>query len=206
MTCAEFQKVLPYIIESGGNPAEEAHLKTCPVCSDLVSDLKYIAEQAKLLVPMEEPAPRVWQGIQKALQQEGLVRPVGARGRLLGRHGWGILPWAVGAAALFLIAFLLINRSGASRPTDNPENNPVMAAEEAPANAEDAQLLTQISARDPGSKARYEENLKHVNTYIRDAKRSIEQNPDDEDARQSLIQAYEQKALLYEMALSRSLE
>ncbi len=55
MTCAEFQKVLPYIIETGGNADEEQHLRECPVCSDLVADLRYIAEQAKLLVPMEQP-------------------------------------------------------------------------------------------------------------------------------------------------------
>lgn len=75
MTCAEFQKVLPYIIESGGNPEEESHLKTCPICSDLVRDLRYIADQAKLLVPMEDPNPRVWNGIQKSLEREGIVKP-----------------------------------------------------------------------------------------------------------------------------------
>jgi hypothetical protein len=74
MTCAEFQKVLPYIIESGGNLEEEDHLKTCPICSDLVRDLRYIADQAKLLVPMEDPNPRVWDGIQKSLEKDGIVK------------------------------------------------------------------------------------------------------------------------------------
>jgi len=75
MTCAEFQKVLPYIIESGGNVEEESHLKTCKICSDLVQDLRYICEQAKLLVPMNDPNPRVWDGIQKSLEKEGIVKP-----------------------------------------------------------------------------------------------------------------------------------
>ena len=75
MTCAEFQKVLPYIIESGGNQEEESHLKTCQICSDLVRDLRYIAEYAKLLVPMNDPNPRVWDGIQKSLEKEGIVKP-----------------------------------------------------------------------------------------------------------------------------------
>lgn len=74
MTCAEFQKVLPYIIESGGNQEEEEHLRSCPICSDLVHDLRYIADQAKLLVPMEDPNPRVWNGIQKSLEDEGIVK------------------------------------------------------------------------------------------------------------------------------------
>ncbi len=84
MTCAEFQKILPFIFESGGDPEQEEHLKSCSVCSDLVADLKYIADQAKLLVPMEDPHPRVWDGIQKSLEREGIkVRPTGPRGRLL---------------------------------------------------------------------------------------------------------------------------
>lgn len=82
MNCADFQKVLPFIIESGGKPEEEEHLKTCPVCSDLVADLKYIADAAKMLVPMEDPSPRVWDGIQRSLEKEGMVRPAGQRGRL----------------------------------------------------------------------------------------------------------------------------
>jgi len=71
MTCAEFQHVLPFIIETGGNAAEEEHLRSCKVCGDLVADLRYIAEQAKLLVPMEDPNPRVWRRIQKALSAAG---------------------------------------------------------------------------------------------------------------------------------------
>ena len=74
MNCAEFQRVLPYIIESGGNADEEEHLRSCAVCADLVADLRYIADQAKLLVPMEDPDPRVWSGIEKSLQREGLVK------------------------------------------------------------------------------------------------------------------------------------
>jgi hypothetical protein len=84
MTCAEYQEALPYIIDSGGDKEHQAHLAGCSVCSDLVADLKYIADQAKLLVPMEEPPKRVWNGIQRSLEREGLVsRSAGNRGRLL---------------------------------------------------------------------------------------------------------------------------
>ena len=75
MTCAEFQEVLPYIFESGGDPAEMEHLKTCPICSDLVQDLRYIADQAKLLLPLRDPSPQVWDNIQHSLEREGLIRP-----------------------------------------------------------------------------------------------------------------------------------
>ena len=75
MTCAEFQKALPDIIDGGGSPEEQKHLETCHVCSDLVADLRYIAEAAKLLVPMHDPSPRVWNGIEKSIEREGMARP-----------------------------------------------------------------------------------------------------------------------------------
>jgi len=75
MTCAEFQKALPYIIDGGGANEEQQHLATCEVCADLVADLGYIAERAKLLVPMVDPSPRVWEAIQRCLEQEGLMKP-----------------------------------------------------------------------------------------------------------------------------------
>jgi len=74
MTCAEFQEVLPYIFESGGDANEMEHLKTCHICSDLVQDLRYIADQAKLLLPLRDPSPKVWDNIQNSLEREGLVR------------------------------------------------------------------------------------------------------------------------------------
>jgi hypothetical protein len=74
MNCQEFQNVLPHIIESGGNEEQEAHLRSCQACSALVRDLKYIAEQAKLLLPMRDPSPRVWTNIQKSLEREGLAQ------------------------------------------------------------------------------------------------------------------------------------
>jgi len=75
MTCAEFQRVLPYVIDGGGSEEEQQHLAACEVCIDLVADLRYIAECAKLLVPMEDPSSRVWEGIHRFLVYEGLMKP-----------------------------------------------------------------------------------------------------------------------------------
>jgi len=75
MTCAEFQKALPYIIDGDGGAEEQQHLASCHICSDLIADLLYIAEAAKLLVPMEDPSPRVWTSIQESLEREGMVKP-----------------------------------------------------------------------------------------------------------------------------------
>jgi hypothetical protein len=53
----------------------------------------------------------------------------------------------------------------------------------------------------PEMRPAYESQLREVDSYIRDAEAYLKQNPDDEDARQHLMSAFEQKAMLYQMAL-----
>jgi hypothetical protein len=68
MTCAEFQDALPELFESHADLNAHEHLKTCENCAALVRDLEYIASQAKLLLPMHDPSPAVWDHIQQALR------------------------------------------------------------------------------------------------------------------------------------------
>jgi hypothetical protein len=70
MTCAEFQDNLPELFESGKDLSKEEHLKTCENCAALVRDLEYIAQQAKLLLPLHDPSPAVWTNIQSAIQRD----------------------------------------------------------------------------------------------------------------------------------------
>ena len=72
MTCAEFHELLPGLIDSG-DIDQHPHLTECDNCRALVRDLRYIAEQAKLLLPMRDPSPAVWNNIEQSLQKEGLV-------------------------------------------------------------------------------------------------------------------------------------
>lgn len=205
MTCAEFQKVLPYIIETGGNAEEDQHLRACPVCSDLVQDLKYIAEQAKLLVPMEDPAPHVWDGIRGSLEREGMIKPARARGRLLGP-----IPWIGALGVIILAAFgtFLVERGRQQRQEISDEQPAAVVSVSLNTIAteqDDEQLLQHVAAARPASRETYESSLKQINASIADAKKSLEQNPDDSEARQSLNRAYVQKAMMYELA-TRSLQ
>lgn len=71
MTCAEFQEKLPELFEAQADLSSEEHLKTCENCAALVRDLEYIAAQARLLLPIHDPSPAVWEHIQKAIHQDG---------------------------------------------------------------------------------------------------------------------------------------
>jgi len=73
------------------------------------------------------------------------------------------------------------------------------------ASLKDDDLLQGISQQSPALQATYTDNLRRVNQYIRDAKSTVDADPSDQDARRSLMEAYQQKAMLFELALDRSL-
>jgi hypothetical protein len=218
MTCAEFQAVLPYIIDSGGNADEQEHLRGCALCSGLVADLKYIADQAKLLVPMVEPGNKVWDGIKSSLEREGIVKDR-ARGRLLNpfpRTRWGPATWMLPVAALVVVSvglFLYRNNAGADNATaaEKPTTTayPNLATDSAdPAlinDNQEQQVLSQLGEQAPSLRQTYEQELRDVNSYISDARTSVQRDPDDEEARQALMEAYDQKVMVYAMAMQHSL-
>jgi len=212
MTCEEFERVLPEL-GSGHNIEQEEHLKSCPACSDLVADLNAISREARLLQGSEEPSPWVWNSIEVGLRQEGLIRPARDERSLIrpARLNWR-LRWLVPAAALLLVVFGVLLRERGTRPADLAKTQPagVVNTDAHPNQTEvmagdDQQLLETVALRMPSMRAAYEENLRAVNAYIRDAEQSAHSDPNDEVAQQYLRNAYEQKAMVYEMALDRSL-
>jgi hypothetical protein len=68
--CADFQDRLPELFETNANLSDEEHLKHCENCTALVRDLEYIAQQAKLLLPIHDPSPTVWDNIRSAIKND----------------------------------------------------------------------------------------------------------------------------------------
>jgi hypothetical protein len=207
MTCIEFQEVLPDIMEGERNAEHAAHLHSCSVCSGLVSDLSLISKQARLLQASEEPSPRVWNQIEIALRQEGLIRQPGRDRSLVAFPRRWSPAWLLPVAAILVIAFGIVMYKGGptqQQVADRAVATPV-GAPSAGTNGDDRQLLEVVAARTPSMRASYEANLQNVNAYIRDAEQTVQNDPNDEEAQHSLMAAYEQKAMVYEMALDRSL-
>lgn len=65
--CFEFQERLPQLFSGETDFSKEPHLRGCENCAELVRDLEYIAQQAKLLMPIHDPSPAVWDNIKTAL-------------------------------------------------------------------------------------------------------------------------------------------
>jgi hypothetical protein len=210
MTCVEFQEVLPDIMEGQRNAEHEAHLHSCSVCSGLVSDLNLISEQARFLQASEEPSPRVWNRLEIALRQEGLIRQPGRDRSLVAAFSRRWNPaWLLPVAAILVIAFgVMVYKGGPSQQQIADKMIAAPAQVSVPSagnNGDDQQLLEVVGSRTPSVRASYAANLQNVNAYIRDAEQTVQNDPNDEEAQHSLMAAYEQKAMVYEMALDRSL-
>jgi hypothetical protein len=211
MNCVELHESL--VESDGGNTAEQrAHLKTCPDCSALLQEINLIAAMAVELRAVDEPSPRVWKSIESNLRREGLVRPQRTAHSLLPSFTspWAFARWMVPAAAALLIGVGIYARQHspdrpvagvnvASTATIGNNSDPQIAG------LNDDELLQEVSEQSPAMKEQYAENLRRVNQYIQDEKGVVASDPNDEEARRSLMEAYQQKAMLFELALDRSL-
>ncbi|MGA2004776.1 MAG: hypothetical protein ABSG70_15430 [Terriglobales bacterium] len=257
MTCSDVDRILPDIIDGAsmdGNATSadqdfelQSHLSTCPDCSELVSDLRLIAGEARQLSDTDEPAPRVWVRIATQLRAEGLIRDPELPGLRTvvatpPRRQWRAL-WLAPVAILALAAGSLLLHQKTTSPVTpqiakqplvqqpetpvalpetqvaqqpaSPSNKAVAptprssqtAPEQAeispPAGIDDQQFLSEVSSRAPSMRAAYETQLQAVNNEIRETQAYIRQYPGDMDARQHLMEVYQQKAMLYQMALDR---
>ncbi len=209
MNCTEFQGVAPDSVETGHSQEYERHAESCTECSAVLADLKTISEEALHLREVSEPSPRVWNRIEIALRQEGLIREPLEQAPVIRQPRWRTA-WLMPLVACGVLAVGLVTYQRLSTPTQAGE--PVTHARVIAAKAkvvapsvEDRQFMAIVASRPPAIRAKYEADLQHVNAYIRDAQESVDQDPNDEVAQQYLMDAYQQKATMYQLALDRSL-
>jgi len=254
MNCVELRHSLAEI-EDGGGTEQRAHLRDCPNCSALVSELNLIISaapelresdepsprvwnsieialrqmdseldliiaSAPELRECDEPSPRVWNSIEIALRQEGMIRPQNQPHRA-GRSllpsfntRWAWARWLAPIAALLLItAGIYVRQNSLSAhlgkdaqiATAQTTAKLQPASDVAVAGLNDNDLLQEVADQTPKMQQEYTDNLRRVNEYIHDAQSDVDANPNDEEARRSLMAAYQEKAMLFEMAMDRSL-
>jgi hypothetical protein len=204
MNCVELQQSLAEV-EDGSTPEQSIHLRTCPDCSELLEELKLIVASASELQANDEPSPRVWNSIEIALRQEGLIRPQPAGGRFdLAPFAvrWGWARWLVPAAALLLFT-VGIREWRQSQPERPRQQAALVEPVLNQSGLNDEDLLQEVSDNPPTVRSQYEENLRRVNDSIRDDQTAVNESPNDEDARRALMDAYQQKSMLFEMAMDR---
>ena len=212
LNCEQFEDFLPEVIDGGAWTAEQsAHAQSCKNCTSLVNDLRNIAQESKYLAESDEPSPSVWQELRKSLVAEGIIRPHAKHGRLMDfffAPRWRPILVPAGAVAALAIAFVAYqsDRGTLKGPVNVAKTEVAAGAQSNVAllDDEDMQLLNQLSVDSPAVRASYEDSLKNVNAYIRDAKEVAEKNPGNDAAEDALMQAYNEKTMVYEMATNRS--
>jgi hypothetical protein len=201
MTCVELQESLAES-ERGRSREQIAHLKTCSECAELVRELDLIIAAAGELQETDDPSPRVWNSIETALRREGLIRFQASRKtvHLPSFTHWGWSRWLVPAAAMLLIMIGIYQRRESATFTAK-QQAVTLAPPVNAAGLNDEDFIDEVAANSPSMRSEYEENLRRVNDYIRDAESALNENPNDVEARRAVMDAYQQKSMLFEMAM-----
>jgi hypothetical protein len=192
------------LLQSSDEPSPRVWNSIQATLGQWQSEMNEVSEQARQLQDSEEPSPRVWNTLEIALRQEGLIRQPRQEDRLVAagaRRRW-VWAWMAPVAAALLVVGTMVYERGDSPITHEMAIGQPPAV---PALSEDQQLIEAVSSRAPAMRTTYENNLRDVNAYIHDAEQTVKDDPTDEEAQESLVNAYAQKSMLYEMALDRSL-
>ncbi len=213
MNCTNFQEQFELLADGSRDSAAQIHLRDCASCRSFVADLGAIRAAAHSIAASDaEPSERIWLSLRAQLEQEGLIRSSAPKSWASGLFtGWFPAlprPALAGAylAALIAIAFGLsgpinsrLNRQrwlDGTQSSTTPLSAQLMSAEKA--------SFSSLAASESPVTASLHKNLEIVDNYISLCENSVREEPDNEDARDYLYGAYQQKAeLLAQMSERR---
>ena len=105
-------------------------------------------------------------------------------------------------AALIVFAAVIINYKPHLPSQQLTAQN--SSATTAQLESDDQQTIAQVAQQGPEVRRAYEDGLKEANAYISDAEQAVKQDPQDITAQADLLEAHQQKDMLYQMAAARS--
>jgi hypothetical protein len=207
MNCLQFENALSDYLEGESTSEQRAHLSSCSACSGLLADLNLISSEASSLRELEGPSDNVWNLLEAQLRREGLIKQPSRPLQPDFFHRWRTA-WLVPVAAALLIA------AGIKlyQPAKIGDNQPV-AKQRTPAapvvpvvSAEDKEIMSTVASRPPAQVAAYRNDLAQANAFIRDAQEAVKNDPNDIYSQQLLMNAYEQKQMVYRLAVDQNNE
>jgi hypothetical protein len=200
MGCNEFLRALDGWMEGERPPDAAAHLGACPNCRTLVTDLETVrAASLELGREEAEPPARVWTGLRARLEEEGLIRQRGWRwfGNLV-----PALPGpAIAAAYLALLAvagFLVGSQARYQSNQDRWLNGTQVASAslDRQLGTVEQQTVSALHEYNPEVTSSLNKNLAIVDNMIAACEKSVQEEPQNEEVRDYLYGAYQQKAEL----------
>ena len=210
--CQRFNALLAEIPEGEASPWFDEHVRQCPSCSALLSDLKLILAESRNL-PDFDPPTTLWPRIHEQLIAEGFIPEKTKKlSRWMGfLQGPFFIPGFRSAmASLVVLAGLLVLASSAGWWGRGPEKGnsqdthviqasivPVLAAMEESYRSEAVALPADVTSIS-------EICMTTLNEAIEECERIIQEEPGNVLAQDHLMLAYEQKAALLLTSLQLS--
>jgi len=201
MGCHEFIDQLEAWMEGERAPYARAHVRGCSRCRSFAEDLDAIQSSAAAwAVADREPPARVWIALRAQLSEEGLIQQEGREGGRGVRtiHGplwldrWlaAIPRPAVASAYLILLCALALGLTGTLgvRTAQSPRFPLSTQLENAERSA-----VSSVRGSPSAVSSSLSQNLAIVDNYISLCEKSVQEEPDNEVARDYLYQAYQQK-------------
>ena len=195
-------------------PAAKAHIAECGACRDMVEDFFAIVHAAHAMPAEVEPPARLWVSLRARLESEGIIRDLAGtpRGSWLQAISAFFRSRALAAATVGLLilagAFLevrqTVNISQTEAPAvvkTGPSNEDIPTVLD-PIEADLSNMMPANSMAAPVNDS-LRQNLRIVNSFIADCKQRIQEDPQDDLAREYLNSAYQQKAELLAAMMDR---
>jgi hypothetical protein len=210
MQCIEFEAVLE---QTSGQPlpADAAiHTSECGNCRALAADLETITRVARELAdPVEEAPARIWLQLRAQLEAEGIIRTpapekdasLHPRGRFAGIFAWMRKPALIATyAAIMVLAAVVVWEQF---PPEPPAPSIPTAAQYGLDSLE-TQAVSGLESASPEVNTALRKDLEVVNKFIVECEKAVREEPQNQDARQYLYGAYQQKAELLAVAMDHT--
>jgi hypothetical protein len=221
MQCKDVAQI---IAVEGFSPLPEAargHVADCPACSSLIADFARILSAAQQIPAEVEPPSRIWLSLRAQLAAEGIIREskiLVAEPSEPWWQGFGQLirgrMLATAALALLVVAagIIQMNRKTA---VPNTASSPVVAtavsaepfAEAASSLDQEERSLGPIQTVSTAGSSTVDnslrENLVTLNAFIKECRKRLQEDPNDQIARDYLSAAYQQKAEILAAMMER---
>jgi len=219
MQCSDVELMLE---QEGLPPVPEAartHIATCAACRGLVEDLTSIVATAHMLPAEVEPPAHIWVSLRAQLEAEGIIKNPSitvehapwwesfARflsPRSLATATVGLLIVAAAGFQLWQSPKPNLDSAGIAPHSAKSRVRVIPFADVASTLDQEEQTLSNMHlASTSPVDISLQENLQTLNEFIRDCRHRVEENPDDQLAREYLSSAYQQKAELLAAMLDR---
>jgi hypothetical protein len=206
MNCLQFENALSDYMEGDSTSEQRSHLNSCSACSGLLADLSLISSEASSLREFDEPSIRIWNSIEAQLRREGLIKQPSRPSQPDFFHRWRTA-WLIPVAAALLIAAGIKLYQPAKIGDNQPIAKATPAAPAVPVvSAEDKDVMNTVASRPPAQVAAYRNDLAQANSFIHDAQEAVKNDPNDIYSQQLLMNAYEQKQMVYRLAVDQNNE